>query len=109
MYNEVCFLLRTAGLRGTLSGFHYLTKATLLVLEDSTYLLHLTKRLYPDVARAFNATTAQVERSMRTAIGVLWNQGDISALENLLGCQIKDKPYVGGFVDILAGYLRSKS
>ena len=109
MYNEVCFLLRTAGLRGTLSGFRYLTKATLPVLEDSAYLLHLTKRLYPDVARAFDVTPAQVERSMRTAIDVLWNQGNISALENLLGYQIKDKPYVGSFVDILAGYLRTKA
>ena len=107
MYNEVCFLLRTAGLRGTLSGFRYLTKATLLVLEDSTYLLHLTKRLYPDVARAFDVTPAQVERSMRTAIDVLWNQGDVSALENLLGYQIRDKPYVGEFIDILSGYLHS--
>ena len=93
MYNDICMLLRKAGLRGTLRGFHYLAQAVLLVLEDSTYLLFLTKRLYPDVADTFHVTPVQVERSMRTAIDVLWNRGDIDALENILGYRLTDKPY----------------
>lgn len=105
----IATLLRKIGLRGTLSGFHYLIKASLLALEDETYLLHLTKRLYPDVALAFHVTPAQVERSLRTAINLLWDQGCIAIVEELVGYRIKTKPYVGEFIDILSGYLRSNS
>lgn len=108
MNNNVCLLLRSAGLRGTLRGFHYLSKAILLVLEDASYLHHLTRRLYPDVAIACKATPMQVERSMRTAITAIWNPGDVAALEDLIGYRIKGKPCVGEFIDILAGYLRSQ-
>lgn len=108
MHNDVCLLLRSAGLRGTLRGFHYLSKAILLVLEDASYLHHLTKRLYPDVALAYDATPMQVERSMRTAITAIWDQGDVAALEELIGYRIKGKPCVGEFIDILAGYLHSQ-
>ena len=85
----------------------YLIKASLLVLEDETYLLHLTKRLYPDIALAFRVTPARVERSLRTAINSLWEQGCIAAVEELVGYRIKEKPYVGEFIDILCGYFRS--
>lgn len=56
MHNDVCLLLRKTGLRGAVRGFHYLAKATLFALNDPSYLFHLTKRLYPDVALAYNAT-----------------------------------------------------
>ena len=104
----IAALLRQIGLRGTPCGFHYLVKASQLVLEDETYLLHLTKRLYPDVARAFQVTPSQVERSLRTAVNSLWEQGCIAAVENLVGYRIREKPYVGEFIDILSGYLRSQ-
>lgn len=107
MEQMISQLLRKAGLRGTLRGFHYLSKAILLVLEDASYLHHLTRRLYPDVALAYDATPMQVERSMRTAITAIWDQGDVAALEDLIGYRIKGKPCVGEFIDILAGYLRS--
>lgn len=107
MDTAIGMLLRKIGLRGTLCGFHYLSQAILFVLEDASYLRHLTGRLYPDVALACNATPAQVERSMRTAIEVIWNRGDVATLEKLIGYRIRHKPYVGEFIDILAGYLQS--
>ncbi len=72
MHNDVCLLLRKTGLRGDVRGFHYLAKATLFALNDPSYLFHLTKRLYPDVALA-NATARQAERSMRTAVALIWS------------------------------------
>ena len=107
MRDDICLLLRKAGLRGTLRGFHYLSKAILFAIEDTTYLHHLTGRLYPDVAREFGVTSMQVERSMRTAIEMIWNHGNIGDIEELVGFQIRKKPYVGEFIDILAGYVSS--
>lgn len=107
MDTTIAALLRRIGLRGTLRGFHYLQKAALLVLEDETYLLHLMKRLYPDIAHAFQVAPAQVERSMRTAIAVIWDQGNVAVLEDLIGYPIQGRPCVGEFIDIIVGYLRS--
>lgn len=44
---------------------------------------------------------------MRTAVALIWSQGNVAAQEEAIGYRIKDKPYVGAFIDILAGYLRS--
>lgn len=107
MYNEVCLLLRKIGLRGTLCGFYYILNAILLALNDTSYLLNLTKRLYPEIASLYNVTPAQVERSMRSAIDLIWNKGNITILEEMVGYKIKHKPYVGEFIDIISGYFRS--
>lgn len=45
MNPKISLFLRRIGLRATLTGFHYLAYALSLVLQDETYLLHLTTRL----------------------------------------------------------------
>ncbi len=99
--------LRRIGLRATLIGFHYLAYALSLVLQDETYLLQLTTRLYPKVAERFAVSPSNVERCLRTVINAFWDRGNFRLLEELLGYHIPDKPYAGEFIDILAGYLRS--
>lgn len=96
-------LLRQIGLRGTLRGFHYCVRAVLLVMEDETRLLHLMKRLYPEIAASFHATPAQVERSLRTVISLWWEQGDVAILEGILGRKLHCKPYAGEFIDMIYG------
>ena len=107
MNPKISLFLRRIGLRATLTGFHYLAYALSLVLQDETYLLHLTTRLYPQIAERFSVSVFNVERCLRTAVNVFWDRGNIRILEDLLGYPIPDKPYAGEFIDMLAGYLRS--
>ena len=107
MNTQISLGLGRIGLRATLTGFHYLVYALSLVLQDETYLLHLTTRLYPQIAERFSVSVFNVERCLRTAVNVFWDRGNIRILEDLLGYPIPDKPYAGEFIDMLAGYLRS--
>lgn len=107
MKEAIVLLLHRLGLRATLHGFHYLTCALLLVLEDESYLLGLTKRLYPAVAKAQCASPSRVEHSLRTLVDGFWERGNVHILEELVGYPLLHKPYVGEFIDILAAYLRT--
>lgn len=50
-------------------GFQMVIDAILLVYEDRSYLHKMiTKRLYPDIAKMYNSTSARVERDIRFAI-----------------------------------------
>ena len=77
----VCLILRRAGLNGTRREFDHLTKAVMLVLEDPSYLRHVTARLYAEVALELGVTSLQVERSMRTAIEKIWNRDNMHEIE----------------------------
>ena len=44
------------------------------MIREEAYLLALTKRLYPDIARYYQTTREAVERSIRTLISVMWDK-----------------------------------
>ena len=79
-----------------------------LVLHDEEYLLYITKRLYPDIAKHFHTTSAKVERSIRTAITICWNEGNKNLLIKIAGYPLTRKPTTGEFISILSFYLRLK-
>lgn len=106
MKEKISSSLRKLGFRATLHGFYYLSSALLLVLEDESYLLHLTTRLYPEIAKIYSVSAICVERSLRTLLTNFWDRGDVSLLEDMVGYSLTVKPYLGEFIDILADYLR---
>ncbi len=61
-------------------GYRYLIDAIALVALDSSWLKGITKRLYPIVGASYDTTSSQVERSIRNAIEVAWERGDINSL-----------------------------
>lgn len=98
-------LLRTLGVRATYQGYYYTAYAVSLVLEDRTYLLSVTKRLYPDIASHFHTNAACVEHSIRTVLTHLWEHGNREYLNELAQCRLDDKPVSSEFIDILATHL----
>ena len=99
-------LLHRLGLHATYKGYHYLFHALSLATKDETYLLGLTTRLYPAVARHFGSSCSSVERSLRTLIDVFWRDGSRAYFEKIACCPLKGKPYVGKFISILVRYLK---
>lgn len=69
---HVSNLLISLGISTKLRGYSYLREAILLV--GSNPLQSVTKELYPSIARQFNCSSTQVERSIRNAIQGAWNQ-----------------------------------
>ena len=74
-----------------------------------TEILHVTKRLYPDIAQKDNATPSRVERAIRHAIEVAWDRGDVDTLNRYFGYTIhnmRGKPTNSEFIAMIADKMR---
>lgn len=98
-------LLKRIGLTSTNTGSYYFRYAIQLVLEDETYLSHMTKRLYPDIAAHFNTSAGAVERCMRVFKNAYWHKHQNKKLEKVTGYYFMHRPTTGEFIATIADYL----
>lgn len=103
--DHIYALLHELGISAKYKGYYHMALAVELAMEDEKRLEYVTKRLYPDVARAFGTTPNCVERDLRTAVSVSWRKGGQAALERMSGCPLNGRPATAEFVDILVNYL----
>ena len=106
-------MLREIGVPSHLTGYEALKVAIRLVLDDSSYLDAVTCRLYPDVAkiRGGDRTNYRVERSIRHAVEVAWERGDLDTLQSFFGNTIdpsRGKPTNSQFISQMAVHLRNR-
>jgi two-component system, response regulator, stage 0 sporulation protein A len=97
--------LQQLGLPQHLLGYKYLKDAVIMSLSDQAILNGVTKKLYPEIARKYNTTSARVERSMRHSIEVTWIKGDIDILNRYFGYTVnaeKGKPTNSEFIALLS-------
>lgn len=96
------------GVPAHIKGYEYLRYAIQLVMEDKRLIDSITKELYPMVAKQFDTTASRVERSIRHAVGVAWDRGDLKTLERWFGYTIshrKGKPTNSEFIALVADKL----
>lgn len=72
-----------------------------LAARQPDSLLLVTKLLYPEVAKRYSTTWKCVERNIRTAIRVVWEENP-GSLEDLARHPLSKKPSPSGFLSILA-------
>ena len=97
------------GIPQNVKGYDYLMAAVLLATDEPELIRAITKELYPRVADFFNTTTSCVERSMRHALELAWNNSGPETLYNLLGHTVsatQGKPTNSSFVGTMANKLR---
>jgi len=85
---EVAGLLLRAGVPAHLSGYRFLLRAVMMVLERPEYLGSMTRELYPAVASCYDTMASCVERSIRHAINVTWQRGGAAAFEQILNRRV---------------------
>lgn len=90
------FLIR-AGLSSHYKGFKYLAHAIKLVREDDSWLINVTKKLYPELARIYDSNWVTVERDMRILVEKAWNKNAPELLKKI-GYQSDYKPYTREFI-----------
>lgn len=73
---KVTKIVKAIGVPANIMGYKYLQKAIVLLNDDESYIGAITKRLYPDIAKAFATTSNRVERALRHAIEVAWETAD---------------------------------
>lgn len=102
---QVDNLFLTLGIPAHIKGYQYLREAVRMVMDNPAVISHITKELYPGVARRYDTSSSKVERAMRHAIEVAWNRGRLENTNRLLGASLfteNDKPTNGEFIALVA-------
>ena len=97
------------GIPQNVKGYDYLMAAVLLATDEPELIRAITKELYPRVADFFNTTTSCVERSMRHALELAWNNSAPKTLASLFGSTVgatKGKPTNSNFIATMSNKLR---
>lgn len=96
------------GIPAHIKGYQYLRHAIKQVMADSMLINNITKKLYPNVAEAFDSSASKVERAIRHAIDVAWSRGKIENINKVFGFKVysaNDKPTNGEFIALVADKL----
>ena len=102
-------LLKQLGVPAHLKGYSYLRTAVEMTVKDPSLLDAITKELYPEVAKKYRTTSSRVERAIRHAIEISWNQGPQELIDELFGysaCRDKAKPTNSNVIAVLTDYIR---
>ncbi|HEY8389571.1 MAG TPA: sporulation initiation factor Spo0A C-terminal domain-containing protein [Clostridia bacterium] len=94
----------------TLKGFNYLKSAILLVINDGSFC-SLKHTIYPWIAKTYNTTPQNVERSISNAIDTAWLNGNINVLKAEFGETVNEyrgKPTNKEFICMAADRIRQR-
>ena len=99
--SEVYDLLYRLGVTADYIGFFQASYAIYLAILHPKRLLHLTKLLYPAVAKRYDTSWQRVERNIRTVIGIAWDCNRTLLIE-LARHPMHERPSPAHFIAILA-------
>ncbi|WP_422123186.1 sporulation transcription factor Spo0A [Planococcus sp. X10-3] len=102
--DPITSVIKEIGIPPHINGYIYLKEAVHLVLEDPTVLQKVTKSLYPGIAAKFDTTSTRVERSIRHAIELVWNRGDVKLIAQTFGYSedhLRSRPSNSEFIAML--------
>lgn len=105
---EISNMLKDLGISPALKGYGYLKTAIELTIEDESLVHHITKELYPAIAKKHKTLPNRVERGMRHAIEKAWDIGDIDKINSIFGYTVdarRGKPTNSEFIATVADYL----
>ena len=107
--SRVTEIIHEIGIPAHIKGYQYLREAIIIAVNDMDVINSITKVLYPQVAKAFQATPSRVERAIRHAIEAAWARGDIETLQKWFGWTVsstKGKPTNSEFIALVSDKLR---
>ena len=99
------------GIPDHLKGHRYLCAAIAMAVEDPSTLEAMVKGLYPAVAQQYDTRWENVERSMRHAIELAWERGDLQVLSGYFGNTVtawQGKPANSAFIARGANIVRQR-
>ena len=102
-------LLHDLGIPSHIKGYQFLRDAVKMLFDDPNIVGGITKELYPELANKYNTTVSRVERSIRHAVEVSWNRGDLKLMESIFGHSVdidRAKPTNSEFIVTIADKLR---
>lgn len=110
--SRVTQIIREIGIPAHVKGYCYLRTAIIMTVENPDLIYAMTKELYPAVARHYGTTPQRVERAIRHAIELAWDDGDIEILSVYFSYRVKksyDKPTNSEVIANLSDRIRLES
>lgn len=103
---KISRLLHDFGIPSHINGYEYIREAIFELYNSNK---GITKEIYPIIANKFNTSISRVERSIRHAIEISWNRGNIELIEEYFGHSVdldRAKPTNIEFIMTLADKLK---
>lgn len=107
---EVTEMIRELSVPDHFQGYNYLRYAIIQAYYNPSKM-HITKDIYPEVAKKFHTTPTRAERSIRHAIEKSFNNSTPDVLETYFSNSVsldKGKPTNAMFINTLADMLKLK-
>lgn len=108
MNTQTSTILKKCGIQPHLLGYEYLGEAIELISKDRN-LIHETSELYFTIAERFDSTYSRVERSIRHAITVAFNNLSPDIIQEVFGNTLNPKevkPTNAHFIAAVAELIR---
>ena len=96
-------LLTDIGYPQHVYGYNYILYALELVSRDPQIMHHITKEIYPDIARHFGTTPERVEHSIRSSTRSAWAHGNEVLINQIFGYSVSTQKRVPTNAHLLAG------
>lgn len=106
---KVSKILHELGIPSHIKGYQYIRDAITMVYKDQNLIGGITKELYPEIGKKYNASVTRVERAIRHALEVSWNRGDWDLMEEIFGHSVdidRAKPTNSEFIVTIADKMR---
>ena len=90
LQHYVAKLITKIGIPANMRGYRYIIDAVIFCVKDSELIHHVTKGLYPDIAKKHDTTISRVEGGIRHAIHVAWKRNDKNIMDKMLNHDMKE-------------------
>ena len=101
--------LHDVGIPANIKGYSYLIDALELAIANPEAAFSMTQSIYAPIARQYGVQPEQVSKSIKRAIDVAWDRGDLDTLQSYFGYTVSNTrgmPTNGEFVAIIGETLR---
>ena len=109
---KITKILHDLGIPSHIRGYLYIRDSIKLMYMTPDMIGGITKEIYPEIAKKYNATPSRVERAIRHAIEISWNRGDYEVMDQIFGHSVdydKAKPTNSEFIATIADHIRLES
>lgn len=101
--------LEDAGIQPHVKGYHYIKEAIWMGYEEVEVLSGFTKLIYPSIAKKYKTSGSSVERAIRNAIQLAWNQKKQEESPATFRFSPRKKPTNSEFISTLVHHLKVQS
>ena len=97
-------LIRQFNITSKYRGYYLIIDAIEIAYKNQHQCLHITKDIYPIIARKHNISSRSVEKNIRTIVEKCW-ENNRELMQEVAGCKLTCCPTNSEFIDYVSYYI----